>query len=169
MQPAPPDRVVHCPPKEATSAKCHNCGRGHHAWSPRCLERLRRVPRPHRQQQQQPQAPQQRRRRPRPRAPRGQPSTSTNNSRNPARTPQEASCPDSRLPSAGVSRLARKHHMAGRSRGNSIHHVARPRRSNSDGIPTHLPSLKLGQRWANGRSPGTPTPLPILSQGREEG
>ncbi|KAG0715521.1 Nucleic-acid-binding protein from mobile element jockey [Chionoecetes opilio] len=38
---------------EATTAKCPNCGRKHHAWNPQCPERLRRMPR----LQQQPQAP----------------------------------------------------------------------------------------------------------------
>ena len=32
--------------KEPTSAKCPNCGRRHHAWNPKCPERLRRMPRP---------------------------------------------------------------------------------------------------------------------------
>ncbi|KAG0722595.1 hypothetical protein GWK47_044205 [Chionoecetes opilio] len=37
--------------KEATTAKCPNCGRKHHAWNPQCPERLRRMPQPRLQQQ----------------------------------------------------------------------------------------------------------------------
>ena len=44
--------------KEATTAKCPNCGKRHHAWNPQCPERLRRLPRHRpRQQQQQQQGP----------------------------------------------------------------------------------------------------------------
>ncbi|XP_076041977.1 uncharacterized protein LOC143025849 [Oratosquilla oratoria] len=48
---------------QTTSAKCPNCGNKHHAWNPRCPERVRRLPRlPQKpqQQQRQPQGPPQR-------------------------------------------------------------------------------------------------------------
>ncbi|KAG0723275.1 hypothetical protein GWK47_042970 [Chionoecetes opilio] len=37
--------------KEATTAKCPNCERKHHAWNPQCPERLRKMPQPRLQQQ----------------------------------------------------------------------------------------------------------------------
>ena len=39
---------------EATTAKCPNCRKSHHAWNPQCPERLRRLPRPRRQQERPP-------------------------------------------------------------------------------------------------------------------
>ena len=59
--------------KEETTPKCPNCGKAHHAWNPRCPERLRRLPRSHRQQQQEPRNPPGGRRRRRRRARRGRP------------------------------------------------------------------------------------------------
>ncbi|XP_063854131.1 uncharacterized protein LOC135096523 [Scylla paramamosain] len=58
---------------EATTARCPNCGKNHHAWNPQCPERLRRMPRSRQQQQQQSQAPPRRQRRRRHKASHGQP------------------------------------------------------------------------------------------------
>ncbi|KAK4307367.1 hypothetical protein Pmani_020886 [Petrolisthes manimaculis] len=55
---------------EATTARCPNYGKSHHAWNPRCPERRRRLPQP---PQQQNQTPPRRKKRSRPQATHNQP------------------------------------------------------------------------------------------------